>query len=263
MTSQSEKIPKTRLGFVANLGIALLALAGTITMQWTQLNRSSISNLTPSQLDQQEAQRLKLLNQLPTLGFDNLIANWTFLNFIQYFGDNDVRSETGYATSVNYFDVITQRDPRFIEIYPFLTTAISYYAGKPEITIKFIDRGTNVISPEKQPQAYLVWVYKALDQLLLLGDIPGAIHSYEMAIKWVAGTSAADAGPFYQQSVNFLKKDPDSTQARFLGWSQVYYQSVDKYPKERAKQELLKLGAKMQTTPDGEVHFILPQSKMK
>lgn len=263
MASQSEKLPKNKFGFIANLGIAILALAGTITMQWIQLNRSSISDLTPSQLDQQESQRLKLLAQLPTLGFDNLIADWTFLNFVQYFGDNDVRPETGYATSVNYFDVITQRDPRFLEIYPFLTTAISYYVGKPEITIKFIDRGTNVISPEKQPQAYLIWVYKALDQLLLLGDIPGTIQSYQMAIKWVEGTPAADSAPFYQQSINFLQKDPDSKQARFLGWNQVYYQSVDKYPKERAKQELLKLGAQMQTTPDGEVRFILPQSKIK
>lgn len=49
-----------------------------------------------------------------------------------------------------------------------------------------MERGTKALSPQIHPRAYLVWRFMGLDQLLLLGDIPGAIRSYEMAANWAA-----------------------------------------------------------------------------
>ena len=37
-----------------------------------------------------------MLKNLPSFGFDNLIADWTFLKFLQYFGDDEARDVTGY-----------------------------------------------------------------------------------------------------------------------------------------------------------------------
>ncbi|HEY9655564.1 MAG TPA: hypothetical protein V6C50_08720 [Crinalium sp.] len=64
--------------------IAIAALAGVILMQRSQLARPSVWLSNPKQAEQQEAVRLRLLKQLPTFGFNNLVADWTFLNFLQY-----------------------------------------------------------------------------------------------------------------------------------------------------------------------------------
>ncbi len=262
LTSPAVILPKKSLGLLANLGIAILALTGVITMQWTKLQQKSLSNLTPQQAEQQESIRLRLLSRSPSLGFGNLIADWTFLGFVQYFGDNDARKQTGYYLSVDYFDLVTKLDPHFIEVYPVFSTAVSFYLGKPETTIKFIDRSL-VVSSRLIPKSYVLWVYKGLDQLLLLGDIPGAIKSYEMAAKWLQGTPDENLAKYFQLSANFLKKNPHSISVRFLAWNEIYQQAIDQKTKERAKQEMLKLGAQIEMTQDGEIRFVLPPALME
>ena len=57
--------------------------------------------------------RLQMAQQVPSFGFDNLIADWYFLGFLQYFGDQEIRQETGYQVSPDFFRIILDRDPRF------------------------------------------------------------------------------------------------------------------------------------------------------
>ena len=263
------------LGKITNIAIVLTALAGIAVMQsdrqlgglsvdgQNSMNASGSPAVSLSQVQEQEALRLQLAKVSPTFGFDNLIADWTFLKFIQYFGDSEVRSQTGYALNTPYFDIITMRDPRWADIYPFLSTAISYYLGKPEIAVSMMDRGTDALSPQIDPQAWRVWRFKGLDQFLLLGDIPGAIRSHEMAADWALGTPDRKFSPILRQTAEFLKRDPDSTFIRFQAWSTVYYEATDKLVRERAKSALLSLGARMQKGEDGNVRFFLPSDKVK
>ncbi len=241
--------------------IAVVALGGVVLMQRFQLDRPSLWASDPKQAEQQEAVKLRLLKQLPTFGFDNLIADWTFLNFLQYYGDTPVREQTGYNLSPEYFDIITRLDPRFVDIYLFLSGTISYQLGQPQTAIRFMDRGTAALAPEINPKAFQVWRFKGLDQLLLLGDVPGAIVSHEMAAKWVQGTPYQALAPLFQQTAAFLRSDPNSTPVRFQAWTSVYYQAVavqDKATQERAKQEILALGGQMQMK-HGQLNFTLPK----
>jgi hypothetical protein len=243
--------------------IVLSALAGVIVLQRSQLTRPSLWQSDPMQAERQEAVKLRLIKQLPTFGFSNLIADWTFLNFLQYYGDNDVRAKTGYALSPQYFDIITRLDPRFVDIYLFLSGSISYQLGDPQTAIQLMDRGTAALSPQVSPKAFQVWRFKGLDQLLLLGDVPGSIHSHEMAAKWVQGTPYQELTPLFQQTAEFLRRDPNSVPVRFQAWMSIYYQAGavrDKTTQERAKRELLALGgqARMQ---DGQLTFVLPEEK--
>ncbi|MDF0552257.1 hypothetical protein [Kamptonema sp. UHCC 0994] len=263
------------LGKITNIAIVLSALAGIAVMQsdrqlgglsvdgQNSMNASGSPTVSLSQVQEQEALRLQLAKVSPTFGFDNLIADWTFLKFIQYFGDSEVRSQTGYALNTPYFDIITMRDPRWVDIYPFLSTAISYYLGKPEIAVSMMDRGTDALSPQIDPQAWRVWRFKGLDQFLLLGDIPGAIRSHEMAADWALGTPDEKVSPVLRQTAEFLKRDPDSTFIRFQAWSAVYYEATDKLVRQRAKSALLSLGARMQKGEDGNLRFFLPSDKVK
>ena len=275
MKAKIEQFSQKWLSLLISGIIATAALAGVVTIQSNQQlggisametegskPAPAISAATLKQSEQQEGLQLKMLKALPTFGFDNLVADWTFLKFLQYFGDDEARDITGYGLSPDYFDIITQRDPRRVEIYPFLSVAISFYQAKPEIAVQLMERGTSALSPQIDPQAWTVWRNKALDELLLLGDIPESIRSHEMAADWVEGNpEGKQLAPIFRATAEFLRRDPDSVQVRFMSWSSVYAQTKDKFVRMRAKQALVKLGAQVRKDKDGKESFILPARK--
>lgn len=240
--------------------IAAISLAGVILMQQARLSYPSLWVSDAKQAEEQEALRLEVLGKSPTFGFDNLLADWVFLNFLQYYGDTPVREQTGYALSPQYFDLITQLDPRFVDVYLFLSGTLSYQLGNPELAIQYMNRGTEALSPQAHPAAYQVWRFKGLDQLLLLGDIPGSIHSHEMAAKWAQASPDAYLAPIFQEVADFLRKDPNSVPVRLKSWASIYAQATqvkDKQTQERAKQEVEKLGYQLQLK-DGQM-YLVPQ----
>jgi len=274
-----EQFSRKWLSLLANAVIGIAALAGVITMQ-SSAQLGGMPTVVPEvqkplsviavasfkqaaqQETQQEALRLKMLQTIPSFGFDNLIADWTFLKFLQYFGDDEARNVTGYNLSADYFDIVTRRNPRWVEIYPFLSVAVSYYQAKPEIAVQLIERGTNVLSPQIDPQAWRVWRNKGLDELLLLGDTTESARSHEMAADWVEGTpEGKKLAPMFRATADFLRRDPDSIPVRFAAWSAVYAQTNDKFVRMRARQALVKLGAVVQKDKDGNESFILPPRK--
>jgi hypothetical protein len=209
---------------------------------------------------QQQALQLQLLKILPTLGYDNLIADWTFLNFLQYFGDEPARKLTGYELNDDYFDVISQLDPRWVEMYLFLSTSVSFYQAQPQIAVELMNRGTEALSPEMSQTAWIVWRLKGIDQLLLLGDTSGAIQSLSQAADWAERSDYPDFAAQFRAAADVLRQNPDNLQVRLNAWLSVYYQTTDELVRQRATQELLSLGAKQEITEEGEVRFILPQT---
>jgi hypothetical protein len=274
-----EQFSRKWLSLLVNGVIGLAALAGVVTMQSSgqlggmsqvgvpgQKPLSAMSAASFKQAAQQEAQqealRLKMLKTIPSFGFDNLIADWTFLKFLQYFGDDEARDVTGYELSQDYFDIVTQRDPRWADIYLFLSTAISFYQGKPETAVNLMERGTSALSRQIHSQSWIVWRTKGLDELLLLGDIPESIRSHEMAANWVEKTpEGPKLAPIFRATAEYLRRDPDSVPVRFTAWNTVYTQTTDKLVRQRARQALVKLGAQVQKDKDGKESFILPPPK--
>jgi hypothetical protein len=276
-----EQFSRKWLSLLVNGAIGLAALAGVVAMQSSEqlggmsrvgvpgqkrLSAMSAASFKQAaeQFAQQEALRLKMLKTIPSFGFDNLIADWTFLKFLQYFGDDEAREVTGYNLSQDYFDIVTQRDPRWADIYVFLSTAISFYQGKPETAVNLIERGTSALSlsPQIHAQSWIVWRTKGLDELLLLGDIPESIHSHEMAADWVEkNPEGQKLAPMFRATAEYLRRDPDSVPVRFTAWNTVYVQTTDKLVRQRAKQALVKLGAQVQKDKDGNESFILPPRK--
>ena len=276
MEAKVEQFSRKWLSLLVNGAIGLAALGGVVTMQSiaqlggmppvsvqdVQKPLSAKSVAIVKQEVQQEALRLKILKSIPSFGFDNLIADWTFIKFLQYFGDDEARNVTGYNLSADYFDIVTRRDARWVEIYPFLSVAVSFYQAKPEIAVQFLERGTNVLSPQIDPQAWTVWRNKGLDELLLLGDTTASARSHEMAAEWVEKTpSGPKLAPIFRATADFLRRDPDSVPVRFAAWNTIYYQTTDKLVRLRAKQALVKLGAVVQKDKDGNETFILPARK--
>lgn len=262
MESRAKKQTRPGFGLASNLAIALLAFAGIVAMQLPRQQGASSRMLEPEVAEQQEAVQLELVARSPTLGFDNLIADWAFLKFLLYFGDDEARATTNsFALNDEYFDLISKRDPRFTEAYLFVSTAVSFSQGEPEIAIELMERAIAAVNPERDKRAYLLWRYKGIDQLLLLGDIPGSIRSHEMAAEWVKGTPDEEIAPAFQQMAAFLSNNPDSENVRFWAWSDVYYNALNDKVRQKAEEELLELGAVKQIQPNGEVSFVMRRSE--
>ncbi|OIP67352.1 MAG: hypothetical protein AUK43_19940 [Oscillatoriales cyanobacterium CG2_30_40_61] len=260
--------------FLIPTAIAGIALVGVMAVQLYAPDGLEVSRVqtTPpdpearsaaQQEKQREAARLKLLKNLPSLGYGNLVASWTFLNFLQYFGDDLAREKTDYELLDDYFEVIVTHDPLWVEMYNFLSTSVSFYQGRPDLTVKLIEGGLKSISPEKNPLSWLVWRTKGVDELLLIGDTKATIKSHEMAANWAEGTPYKDFSPRLREFAQSLRKNPDHKLIRIQSWLMVYGATQDQLVRKRAIQELVKLGVKVEVQENGELKYTIPDESPK
>ncbi len=246
--------------------LAIGAVSGITLMQRQRLQQRHLTVLPAQEQDVQEALYIKSLKYLPPngFGFNNLIADWGFLRMLQYVGDVPAREVAGYGAAPAFFELISQRDPRFVESYLFASGTLSYELGMPEESIKVLDRGLAALDPTQHKGAHTLWTLKAMDQLLLLGDAAGASESYRMGAEWAAQSPDPEwrkDAPILQRTSEFLKTDPDSTTVRFWAWATVFAQAAatgNVKTQERSRSELLKLGAVEGQDKDGLTMFQPP-----
>ncbi len=205
---------------------------------------------------------LRLQKKMPTLGYNNILADWYYLRFIQYFGDSPARKETGYSAVADYFELISDYDPRFVNAYLILSTANSVYAGQAPVTVELLNKVLKNISPEISPYTPYLWIYKGVDEMLFLGDIKAAKQSYEMAASWALARGDEVGKEIAKRSLEtaaFLAKNPDSRKARAGAWYTIFKSVFDKETRERARLEVERVGGKIIFLPDGSTQLQLPE----
>ena len=228
--------------------IFISSAIGITTLQKPLLNPEQ--NIVSDDVYQQEeaiGNNLALIKKLPTFGFDNLISSWLFLDFIQYYGNSKARDITGYRLLPKYYEIIVDKDPRYVNSYFILDPATTLFSGRPDLSVRYMNQGLNYLQPE-QEWAHQVWFFKAIDELLFLGETQEAIKSYEKAAEWVAITEREETAGFYeiyQGTAEFLKQNPDSRQARFGAWMMVFRNAPDDKTRIFVLKNLKELGAKI------------------
>ncbi len=255
--------------FSQSLGASLVAIGCIVAigvLQVSQLNllTSRAKKVSLEALQQEvesEKLRLNLLQKTPVFGFDNLIADWTFLNFLTYFGDDDARSKTSYALSPDYFKIIVDRDPRFLKAYIGLSTSISMYAAMPQESVALMEKGLKSMSPHTPPKSYYVWRYKGIDELLFLGDAKAARQSFEKAAEWASTYSDEESkaiAQFSRKTAEFLSRNPNSKLAQVNAWAMVLSNTTDKRSQQIAINRIEALGGKVVITAEGTVRIQPP-----
>jgi hypothetical protein len=251
---------------VGQIGSILGAFAVVVYLQIPQLAalKHQDQNLNQAELQQEEAKlkvQLEIAKTLPTFGFDNLVADWHFINFMQYFGDSSVRRKAGYGAAMNYFDIILDRDPRFLYGYFYLSNTGSLYAGEPERSVSLMDRGLKLLSPKVPDRSYYVWRLKAVDELLFLGKVADAQHSMQTAANWASQSTDPESQnvvKLSQGTANYLARNPNSKQAQFDAWNMVLSNAVDDFVTKRAIAGIRATGGKVTVMADGKFQVEAP-----
>jgi hypothetical protein len=276
MSSVITKLP-TPSPFPSLINLVAIILFGAVALalQFPKLNQkiSGQSVEGDQVLAKQEEARLNATSLIPKrgFGFNNLIANWTFLSFLQYFGDDVARTQnkTGYVLSPKYFQIIINRDPRFLSSYIYLSTSVSIFAAQPQMSVDLISYGVKFLSPESQPYSYTVWRRKGTDQMLFLGETLPASKSFLTAAEWVDRAKfVGDVLPetkmvaeSSRQTAAYLQTNPNSKAARINGWGLILSSAIDRKTADIAVAELDKLGITVKFTEDGRFSMIKKQLK--
>ena len=181
-------MPLLTLGKIKKTMTAIMpfvCLAGIVVLQSQEYKKSAQKLNYENYLSQENraAKSIEFQQQSPYLGFDNLVANWSYLNFVRYFGDAKARETIGYRLVPEYFETIADIDPRFTQAHLRLAVANSMYAGNAEKTVVLMDRVLASVDPKSEEAAFL-WTSKGLDELLFLGNKEAAIDSYKVAAQW-------------------------------------------------------------------------------
>ena len=260
---------QARPNFLQYLWLSLLILSGIVAIGVLQIPRlnnlkqvQNLSSETAKKEVESNQASLDLLKKSPAFGFDNLVADWVFIEFLEYFGDDEARQLTDYRLSPEYFEIIVDRDPRFLDIYPFLSASTSIYAGQPETTVKLIEKGLKSLSPHQQPRSFYVWRYKATDELLFLGDPQAARQSFQKAAEWASihpDEESQQVAQVSRQTAQFLENNPDSKSAQVSAWGMVLQNAVDKETREAAVLRIEELGGKVTVSEQGVVDVQLPE----
>jgi len=247
--------------------LLLLLFGGTLALQSGQAQRQKEQAQAISKEQQAEAlahtqTQLNLWKKSPTFGFSNLIADWAFLQFLQYFGDDEARTDTGYGLSPDYFEVIIPRDPFYTPFYLFLSGSSSLFAGQPERTVALMDAGLSRMTPTVPADGYLAWRYKGTDELLFLGDANAAQVSFQMAADWASQANdpmAQAVAAASQRTADFLANNPVSKRAQVDAWAGILSNSFDQRTQRLAIDRIQGLGGQVTIADDGQVTIQYPQ----
>jgi hypothetical protein len=202
--------------------------------------------------------QLDLLKRMPSLGFRNLVSNWNFIQFLQYFGDEKNRKITGYSLSPDYLSLSLKYDPYYKDFYLFLSESTTFYAGMPDKTVDLMQQGLSSFKEQKPADSYYIWRYKGIDELLFLNDGQSAQKSFEKAAKWAIESDDENSqlmASLSQQTATLLASDPKSTQAQISAWSSILTTTLDNATQIRAIRQIRELGGDVVLGSDGQLQI--------
>jgi tetratricopeptide (TPR) repeat protein len=251
------------LGQVSSVLGAFVAIVYLQAPQLAALKQQN-QNTSKAHLQQEEANlktQLSIAKTLPTFGFDNIVADWYFIDFIQYFGDSDLRKKAGYAAAMEYFDAILDRDPRFLFAYFYLSSTGSTYVGQPQRSVNLIEKGLKSLTPKVPNRGYYIWRLKAVDELIFLGKVQEARKSMLNAADWAghyANEEGQNVAKLSRKTAAYLARNPNSKQAQFDAWNMVLGSAVDDIVVQRAIEGIRSTGGKVTISSDGKFHIQPP-----
>lgn len=173
-----------------------------------------------------------------SLGFEGLIADWYWMQSLQYLGDKIVKNPDAKISLDNlsalnprllypYLDNATTLDPQFISVYEFGATVLP--AIDKNQAIKLLEKGI-----AENPDQWRLYHQ--------LGYIYWRLGDYEKASKiYAEGAKKPDAPKFMQMMEAKTKTEGGSRETARAIYREMFDQAQDEQAKTNAKLRLLEL----------------------
>jgi tetratricopeptide (TPR) repeat protein len=173
-----------------------------------------------------------------SLGFEGLIADWYWMQSLQYLGDKivnnpDAKTSLDNLNALNprllypYLDNATTLDTRFLSVYEFGATVLP--AINKEQAIKLLEKGI-----ADNPNEWRLYQH--------LGYIYWRIGNFEKASEiYTAGFKIPNAPTFMQMMATKTKTDGASRETARTIYRQIFDEAQDEQIKENARLRLLQL----------------------
>jgi tetratricopeptide (TPR) repeat protein len=254
---------------IKSLGGSFVLLAATFTvaviLQQPRLRelRQNVA-LTPKVARELSAEKRRLLETthlMPSFGFDNAIADLAYLDFLQYFAEQEAREKIGYQDGISYFDLILDRDPRFFQAYYYLSTVGSTYTGQPERSVALMDKALARITPSTPEGSYYLWRVKGIDEYLFLDRAEAAARSMEMSANWgriVNTEESRRVANISQEQAQGIRSNPDSKRVRIMAWGSIIENAVDPVAVQLAIRKIHELGGTVVMDANGRARIGIP-----
>lgn len=171
-----------------------------------------------------------------SLGFEGLIADWYWIQSLQYLGNKIVKNPDTKISLDNlnalnprllypYLDNAATLDPKFLGIYEFGSTVLP--AIDKEKAVKLLEKGVAANPNEWRLYHQLGFIYWQI------GDYTKASDAY------TKGASLPDAPKFLELMAAKTKSDGESRETARAIYRQIYEESQDDQTKESARLRLL------------------------
>ena len=175
-----------------------------------------------------------------------------------------MRKKSGYGLSAYFFNDIIANDPYYKDFYVFLTNSVSVSAAQPKKSVELMNIGLSSLSPRRPDGSYYIWRYKAVEELLFLGDSEAAKRSFETAAAWARKSSLPESDTIAsvsQQTADFLAQNPDSKAAQIGAWSSILTTALDNETRSRAIASIQALGGEVVINKNGVVTIKYAQAQ--
>lgn len=217
-----------------SLVFAALCALGVLLLQWSH---TTTGRLAPGQA-QPVLPRAEVARRL-TFGFTNVLADWYWLQFVQYFGDTQARSG-GYDLSADYLELIGTLNPHFIHAQAQANYAVAEAMADPERALRILLDGAarNPNRPGTLGMPGTWYLYRLAGSVVFrhYQDYGRAAQLYALA----AGQPDAPA-VMKENAAAFYGAANDRTRAIQL-WLEFYCEAPFPQMRSNARERLGKLG---------------------
>jgi hypothetical protein len=165
--------------------------------------------------------------RLISLGFDQLLADVMWLQFIQYVGDNVACKADDGSRASAMLDVVTTLDPHFEKAYFFIATVVGGEEHDPQGADKLLQRGI-----DNNANNWYIPFIAGINQYLFAHNETQAAKYYRMSAKF------PDAPPWLAGQATILEAHIPSNIKAINVWQKILDSAKDSAVRQRAREEL-------------------------
>ncbi len=181
--------------------------------------------------------------RLVSLGFDQVLADFYWLEFVGYVGDTTQRRVDRYALADQYLELITGLDPTFVQAYWFVAFIIGSEQERPQRADELLNRGIDA-----NRDNWILPFIAGNNQYLYANDGVAAARYYRMAAKFPG------APEWLGRQANILESNAPQLIKHAYSWLSIFNSAEQSLVKERAREQCIKLWIGVFKTAPNDVY---------